>query len=178
MLGVVLRRRPKISTLGRVFRGVVPGEGKTGWPNPTQRRRSLLVRPSLGPLRMNANNSPANETEANTLRAYIPTETLREIDRLSKLDSADAEKRRKNFIEANAQIDAAKERMRKERILIKKAEQIRKAYFMSPLFARVDAARDAAWAAARAARDAAIATGEVPKIETLEQCNKRVKEGA
>jgi hypothetical protein len=128
-----------------------------------------------GSITMSTSQTPVDHAEADALRAYVPTDTLREISHLSAIDCADAEKRRKDYYDANAQIDAAKERMRKDRALIKQAEQKRKAYFSSPLFARVDAARDAAWAAARVARNAAIAAGEAPKFETLDQCNARVK---
>ncbi len=121
--------------------------------------------------------APATPAEADALRAYVPTQTLHAIAELSKSESIECEKRRKDYYDAKKAIDDAKERMRKDRALIKAMEAKRKPYLSTPMYQRTDAARDAAWQAARIARDAAIAAGESPKFETLAECSARVEGG-
>lgn len=91
---------------------------------------------------------PGNDFEADSLRAYIPTDTLKEIAAIRDLEIAASDKRRSVFDDASAKISTIKERMRRDRIALKALEKKMRDYFATPLFPRLDAARDAAWIAA------------------------------
>jgi len=123
---------------------------------------------------MSTTHTPVNAAEADALRAYVPTQTLLAINVLSKAESAEIESRWRERDETTKAIKDAKERMRKDRALIKEMERKQKAYFEAPIYQRTDAARSAAWAAAKVARETAITAGETPKIETLAECNVRL----
>lgn len=119
--------------------------------------------------------APLSAIELDALRAYVPTETLLQINAISKAECAECDKANRELDAANKAIADAKERMRRDRALIKQMEAKRKAHFARPLFPRSDAARTAAIEAAKVARAAAIAAGEAPKFETLAECTKRVE---
>lgn len=121
--------------------------------------------------------APVTAAELDTLRAYVPTETLRRIAEISKAECAECDKANREFEAVKKAITEAKERMRRDRALIKQMEQKKKAHFARPLFPKSDAARTAAIEAARVARAAAVAAGETPKIETLAECSARLEAG-
>ena len=124
---------------------------------------------------MKTNDTPGTESEADALRAYVPLELLSALAKTRDEEIAEHEKRRRKFDEQCAEYNAIKERMRRDRIALKKLEAAKKAYFAQPLFPRTDAARDAAWSAAAQARRDAIARGETPRYETAAECGARQK---
>lgn len=118
---------------------------------------------------------PGNDHEADGLRAYIPTETLVALAKLRDEEMAEHDKKRRAFDDAAAEIAAIKERMRRDRIRLKKLDAQKREYFSAALFARTDAAREAAWIAAFDARSAAIDRGEPLRRETVAECGARQK---
>lgn len=127
---------------------------------------------------MTSDGIPETEQDANALRAYIPTETLTELNRICREESAQADKLSRAYDDATAEIKAIKERMRADRIRIKKLEAQRKKRWETPIYPRYDAGKDAAWRAAFAARNAAVANGEAPKFETTTQASERATPAA
>lgn len=121
--------------------------------------------------------APVTAAELDTLRAYVPTETLRQMNEISRGESAECEQASRAYEEVGREVAEIKARMKKDRQRLKQLDLKRKAYFARPLFPKSDAARTAAIEAARVARAAAIAAGESPKIETLAECSARVKGG-
>ena len=113
--------------------------------------------------------------ELDALRAYVPTETLRKMNEISREESAECEKARSAYEDVGREVAVIKARMKNDRQRLKKLDKKRQAYFARPLFPKSDAARTAAIEAARIARAAAIAAGESPKIETLAECSARVQ---
>jgi hypothetical protein len=125
-----------------------------------------------------SNDTPGTEAEADALRAYVPLELLAALAKTRDEEIAEHDKRRRKFDEQCAEYNTIKERMRRDRITLKKLEAEKRAYFAQPLFPRTDAARDAAWSAAVQARREAIERGESPRYETAAQCGARQKSAA
>lgn len=120
---------------------------------------------------------PKNDAEADALRAYVPAETLAALAEVCREECAEADKRSKAADEVHFKIRAIKERMKQDRVKLKQLEKQSRDHFTRALFPRTDAAREAAWLAAVQARREAIANGEAPRFETVEQCGARQKEG-
>lgn len=118
---------------------------------------------------------PGNDAEADALRAYIPSETLVALAKTRDEEMAAHDKLRRGFDEACAEITTIKERMRRDRLRLKALDAQKKKYFAAPLFARTDAAREAAWLAAWEARREARERGEPLRIETVAECGARQK---
>jgi hypothetical protein len=127
---------------------------------------------------MNSHGIPGNDSEADALRAYVPLETLKSLHAVCAEEIVEHEKRRKKQDEVYAEIAAIKERMKRDRLALKKLEAQQREYFSRPIFPRTDAARDAAWTAAGKARAEALARGESPRFETAKECGARQKVGA
>jgi hypothetical protein len=121
---------------------------------------------------------PGNDQEADALRAYIPAGALEDLAKIRDEEIAAHEKRRRKFDETAAEYEAIKERMRKDRLRLKKLEAEKRAYFAEALFPKTDAARDAVWIAAAQARHEAIVRGETPRYETCAECGARQKAAA
>ncbi len=117
---------------------------------------------------------PGTEEEAAVLRPYVPLGTLEEIGKIRDQEIAAADKLSRKRDELIAERNAIKERMRQDRIRLKKCEKTLAASWSVPLFPLTDAAREASWAAAAKARRQAIAGGETPLApESCEQCGAR-----
>ena len=113
------------------------------------------------------------EAEACLLRPYIPVSTILAINALSKEECAEADKRSQRFYDLAARKNAIKAQMAGLRRELKKLKQQTDEYFRQPLFARTNAARAAAWRAARQAREDAISRGELPRFETAGETSAR-----
>jgi hypothetical protein len=116
---------------------------------------------------------PKTESEAAMLRAYIPSETLTHLAEIQREENKQADKRSRRFYELVARESAIKERMRQDRLELKKLTAQKTKHFETPLFPRSDAARQAAWMAAVEARAAALARGESPRFESAAECGAR-----
>lgn len=118
---------------------------------------------------------PETDAEADTLRAYLPTDKLVELAKIRDEEIKESEAHSRERSDAYAQIAAAKEKAKKLRVEIKRLDKKIKDSWSKPLFARLDASRDAAWREASAARTAALARGETPRYETAKECGERQK---
>ena len=127
---------------------------------------------------MKPNGIPETDAEADALRAYLPDETLAALGKLRDEEYAEHEKSRRKMDEAYAEIAAIKERMRKDRLRLKKLEAIKREYYSKPLFERLDAAREAAWILASKLRAESLARGEPQRSETVAECGIRQKAAA
>lgn len=122
---------------------------------------------------MKTNGIPETEEEADGLRAYIPNEILCSIGKTRDIEIAQSKKLSLQCDEASVNIRAIKERMKNDRINLKRLKAVQDKYFTSRLFEKTDSAREAAWIAAYKTRSEALARGELPKIETCAQCTLR-----
>jgi len=110
------------------------------------------------------------------LRAYVPAQTMAEINAIMARQNARADKLSRDWSAATAEILYIKERMKKDRLKIKELEKVRDRYFSADLFAEGDRAVNLAWAAARvAASGGHLRAAEAPKVETLAQVTERLK---
>lgn len=117
---------------------------------------------------------PIDEDDANSLRPFVPTETLLEIDRLSQEASAIYKAKEQRYRNASSELVSIKLEMQNLRRRQKAAKAIQEDYFKTRFWEKVDAARQSAWAYAVQARYSAIESGQTLKFETQLECTARV----
>jgi hypothetical protein len=124
---------------------------------------------------MKPNGVPETDQEADALRGYLPVENLIRLANLRDVEIAASEVRTRRIDDCRSEIKAIKERMKKDRLQLKRLAQEEKELWATPIFQQLDAAREAAWIDAGKLRTEALARGDAPLFETVAQCGARQK---